>query len=193
MVRAATCEEKGQTTWTSEAFKNRPFTVQTKTEANIAALGHLWSWSDISYTWSDDNSEVTAERPCTRAGCQATQRETAPAVRTINPPTRSSEGSVVCTTEPFTNVAFRTQSKKVLTIPRLFEGALWLPKKMKSISEEAFAGSACKTVVVPEGCERIGARAFADCPNLIYAKVPAGVEIAEDAFDESVIIDRAGK
>jgi len=48
-------------------------------------------------------------------------------------------------------------------------------------------GLAAEGVIVPEGCTRIGPRAFADCPSLIYVRIPASVKdnIAEDAFDGS--------
>ncbi len=79
-------------------------------------------------------------------------------------------------------------------IPSLDElDVLYLPAGLKFISAEAFAGSACQAVVVPTGCESIGARAFANCPNLIYAKVPAGTVIAENAFADTVFIDRTGE
>ena len=68
-----------------------------------------------------------------------------------------------------------------------------LPANLKSIEEEAFAGSAFEGVIIPEGCESIGSRAFADCPNLVYIKIPATVtDIAADAFDGcgEVTIDR---
>ena len=39
ITKDPTCEEPGETTWTA-AFTNKAFTSQTKTEANIPALGH---------------------------------------------------------------------------------------------------------------------------------------------------------
>ena len=39
VTKEPTCEEPGETTWTA-AFANKAFTGQTKTEANIPALGH---------------------------------------------------------------------------------------------------------------------------------------------------------
>ena len=70
---------------------------------------------------------------------------------------------------------------------------LILPANLKTIEAEAFAGSICETVIVPEGCESIGARAFANCKNLTYIRIPTSVKtIAEDAFEGcgEVEIDR---
>ena len=39
---------------------------------------------------------------------------------------------------------------------------LRLPAALTEIEEEAFAGGAFQGVIVPEGCESIGTRAFAD-------------------------------
>ena len=60
---------------------------------------------------------------------------------------------------------------------------LRLPAGTIEIEEEAFAGIAADVVIIPEGCTEIGNRAFADCPNLIYVRLPDSVtSISEDAF-----------
>lgn len=60
---------------------------------------------------------------------------------------------------------------------------LKLPDGLKAIERQAFAGTAAEIVVVPEGCEAIGALAFADCPNLKEVNIPASVQdIDDDAF-----------
>jgi len=57
---------------------------------------------------------------------------------------------------------------------------------LKEIAEEAFVGSMAEIVVVPEGVQRIGSRAFADCPNLYKVILSdSDVEIADDAFEDS--------
>ncbi len=70
---------------------------------------------------------------------------------------------------------------------------LYLPADLKTIDKQAFMGSACQVVIVPDGCTHIGSGAFAECPNLVFARVPVGTTIAEDAFAESVHIKRIGK
>ena len=73
---------------------------------------------------------------------------------------------------------------------------LELPANLTAIDTEAFAGAACQCVVVPDGCVSIGPRAFADCPNLVYVRIPASVKtVAEDAFEGcgDVWIDQPGE
>ncbi len=62
---------------------------------------------------------------------------------------------------------------------------LTLPGFLTEIEEEAFVGIAAEVVVIPESCTSIGARAFADCPNLTYIVLPVGSEITpeDDGFD----------
>ena len=73
------------------------------------------------------------------------------------------------------------------------KGAIVLPDSLKLIEEEAFMGAAFEAVIIPDGCTSIGSRAFADCLNLVYVRIPASVtSIAEDAFEgcEQVVIER---
>ena len=65
IITAASCEEKGTTTYTTKAFENAVFTEQTKT-VDIEAAGH--DWGEPSYDWSEDNSQVTATRICKTDG-----------------------------------------------------------------------------------------------------------------------------
>lgn len=59
-----------------------------------------------------------------------------------------------------------------------------LPESLKRIEDEAFKGSSVVAVWLPDGCESIGARAFANCKNLEDIHIPASVNsIADDAFE----------
>jgi hypothetical protein len=61
---------------------------------------------------------------------------------------------------------------------------LILPASLKTIEDEAFSGGAFTYVVLPDGAEVIGWRAFADCPKLAYIYIPSSVKsIDENAFD----------
>ena len=62
-----------------------------------------------------------------------------------------------------------------------------LPAGLKEIEEEAFEGSiAFGEVLIPDGTEKIGSRAFADCSRLVFVSIPGSVtEISDDAFDGS--------
>ena len=64
---------------------------------------------------------------------------------------------------------------------------LTLPEATVQVKDEAFAGASAQVVIVPEGCTQIGARAFADCPDLQYVLLPIDTEVtvAADAFEGS--------
>lgn len=58
-----------------------------------------------------------------------------------------------------------------------------LPAATKTIRDEAFCGLPIQTLIIPDGCTEIGARAFADCSNLVSVRIPASVtSIGMDAF-----------
>ena len=190
VTKQPACEENGETTYTSEAFENPAFSVQTKVVANIASLGH--DWSDITYTWAEDNSTVTASRICAH-NPDHTETETAIVTQLIVSPTETSEGSCEWISNPFENAAFVQQTKSV-TIPALNTlSVLRIPAGVQTIEEEAFEGVPAQAILIPDGCTVIGRKAFAGCTNLLYVRIPASVtSIAANAFDDcpTVIIDR---
>ena len=60
---------------------------------------------------------------------------------------------------------------------------LRLPADLKSVDQEAFSGSGAVFVIIPDGCQAIDSRAFANCRNLLGIRIPASVtSIAGDAF-----------
>ena len=72
-----------------------------------------------------------------------------------------------------------------------------LPAGLKSIQQEAFRDCAAESIVLPDGCTEIGAKAFAACAGLRRVEIPASVAvIAEDAFEgcgnELVIVTPKG-
>ena len=72
-----------------------------------------------------------------------------------------------------------------------------LPADLKIVQQEAFRGSAAESIVLPDGCAEIGAKAFAACAMLRRVEIPASVAvIAEDAFEgcsnELVIVTPKG-
>ena len=109
---APTCETKGSIVYQA-AFENPAFAAQTKT-VDIPAAGH--SWGDVTYTWSDDFSTVTAKRIC-KTDSKHTETETVNTVQTVKEPTDSEAGSTTYTAK-FVNPAF-AQQKKVVEIPML--------------------------------------------------------------------------
>ncbi|MCR5250956.1 MAG: InlB B-repeat-containing protein [Lachnospiraceae bacterium] len=60
--KAATCEEDGIASFTSEAFANPLFSAQSKTDVPVPKTGH--DWEGAVYEWSDDLRSVTASMVC---------------------------------------------------------------------------------------------------------------------------------
>lgn len=64
---------------------------------------------------------------------------------------------------------------------------LYLPYELQRIEDEAFMNITCDAVIISENCQYIGHRAFADCDNLCYVKIPSFTSLAiePDAFEGS--------
>ena len=72
VTKPASCEVKGETTYTSEAFTNDAFEVQTKTVENIDALGHKWGvWKVTKPATCTEKGEKA--RTCERCGTTETE------------------------------------------------------------------------------------------------------------------------
>jgi uncharacterized repeat protein (TIGR02543 family) len=63
-----------------------------------------------------------------------------------------------------------------------------MPDFLTDIEEEAFMGGAFTFVKLSDNTASIGARAFADCPNLAYIWMPSGVTVDPTAIPENVAI-----
>ena len=64
--------------------------------------------------------------------------------------------------------------------------AFHFPSSLKTIGDEAFSGTAVKSVVLPDSVESIGARAFANNDALKTVYIPASVNyIGDQAFEGS--------
>ncbi len=91
-----------------------------------------------------------------------------------------SEGSATITATSYNGLT----AACTVTVQGGNSSRLKLPAFLKEIGEEAFAGCSEESVIVPDGCETIGARAFADSVSLRTITIPASVtSIAADAFD----------
>ena len=62
-----------------------------------------------------------------------------------------------------------------------------LPADLKTIEANAFEGIDAEAIIVPAGCEYIGDRAFANCPNLVYVSYPESTTLAGDPFAGSSV------
>ena len=106
---ATTCEAAGKTVYTATAtFEGKTYT-DTK-EVTIAATGH--AWGEPTYTWSPDNSSVTAIRTCQNDDSH-TETETATATYEVTTPATCTEAGVGTWTAVFTNSQFTEQTKDV--------------------------------------------------------------------------------
>ena len=115
VTKPATCEEAGETTYTA-AFTNEAFATQTKTLADIPAIGH--NWNEPAYAWADDNSTVTATRVCKHDGNHV-ETETATVTSTVTKAATCEEAGETTYSASFTNEAFATQSKTLADIPAI--------------------------------------------------------------------------
>lgn len=108
VTKQPTCEEKGETKYTSAAFTKEGFEDQTKTEENIDAPGHRWG--EASYTWAKDNSKVTATHRCTV--CRARESEKVYTTSEVTKePTCSEEGEMTYVSDRFEAPEFKVQTK----------------------------------------------------------------------------------
>ena len=160
-----TCEIMGQTTYTSEAFTNPVFLPQTQTKTDIDALGH--AWTETIYTWSEDETTVTANRVCGHDAGHI-QTETVSTVKVISPvPTENTAGAFTTTSMEFLNPDFEQQAKTE-SIPAI--------KDMHVLS-------------LPAALTTIESEAFANLENVDAVRVPEYVAfIADDAFDKGMIL-----
>ncbi len=116
VTKAATCTEKGETTYTGKGFTNAAFSAQTKTEADIEPLGH--NWGEPEYVWNEDNTQVTATRIC-RNDKTHVENETANVTNAVTKnPACTVRGETTYTAQ-FKNEGFTTQEKTLDNIDPL--------------------------------------------------------------------------
>ena len=148
----------------------------------------LWAETvdGITYTWSDDYSEVTgtyefqdeADQWCTMTEAVKT------AIQDFKAPTEDEDGYCLFVSESFENTVFEDQTTQVILPAQSTIDVLVLPSHLKTIASNAFSDSAFQAVIIPEGCTSIGDQAFANCSRLIYIIIPSQeISISESAFD----------
>ena len=106
-TRSATCTSAGSTTY-SATFQNPLFTTQTKT-VDTPALGH--DWDNPTYTWSDNNTTVTAKRICKRDRSHS-EEETVSTTHYDSPATCTMPSATVYVAA-FKNPEFGVQTKRI--------------------------------------------------------------------------------
>ena len=66
------------------------------------------------------------------------------------------------------------------------DGMFTFPASLKTVGEEAFEGTGVARVILQDGTEELGARTFANTPDLWEVYIPGSMEmIAEDTFDST--------
>lgn len=106
VTKPAACEEVGETTYTA-TFTNPAFAPQTKTVADIPALGH--AWGEPEYVW-DGTQSVTATRVCALDASHV-ETETVQTTAEVTTPPTCTEAGKTTYTATFTNPIFAIQSK----------------------------------------------------------------------------------
>lgn len=106
-----TCDLSGTAHYVSTGFTNMAFTAQTSRNVTIPALGHIWG--EPTYTWSDDNSTVTATRICKTDESHIETENVETTSEVTKAATSIEKGETTYTTKAFTNAAFTQQSKTI--------------------------------------------------------------------------------
>ena len=120
-------DARGNVLEVQEPAATHTFTVPTTFEGGEAEqLGiyltvHKHVWAKPSYTWSDDNSTVTATHVCKIVSSHK-ESETVDTVRKVTSPTCTKKGKTVRVAK-FKNKAFKTQTKTISTTQAL--GHTW--------------------------------------------------------------------
>lgn len=105
------CTTEGVRTYTSNAFTNPAFKVQTTTRPE-PALGHLYG--NYTYDWATDYSYVTAHATCTRGDCGHEVTEVSTAVTNeVTKNATCTETGTRTYTVTFTNPIFVSKTKDV--------------------------------------------------------------------------------
>ena len=127
-VTPATCTKPGETLYSAAVAGDRTRDGKARTESKsvvIPAKGH--DWTEPTYDWSADCSEVTAFRICA-SDIRHVEKET---VRTtssvIKAATATTSGLIKYTTKTFSNGAFKVQTK-TLEIPATGSGTATVTK-----------------------------------------------------------------
>ena len=115
VTKDPSCEEAGETTYTA-AFENEAFAAQTRTEADLAPLGH--DWGEPVYEWAEDLSRVTATRSCANDPAHV-ESETAAVSAEVSTPATCEEMGATTYTAAFENEAFTAQERTETDIAAL--------------------------------------------------------------------------
>ena len=178
ITKAATCTQRAQKTYTV-TFQNSAFYPQTKAYWTGAAPTH--DWGDATYTWSDDNSKVTATRACRREGCTATESEEADVTSGITTPPTCTEMGQTTYSAAFANVAFEAQVRVLADIPAPGHDLVHHDAEAPTCTEVGWSAY--------DTCSRCDYTTYSEIPALKHdlvhhdAKAPTCTEVGWNAYD----------
>lgn len=124
-TKAATCEEKGITTYTA-TFENESFETQTKEVADIDAKGHRYGIT--TYEWSEDGKTCTATSVCsndsthkiTETATYEPDKADSQIKATVKEAATTEKMGTTTYTATFKNAEmFKVQTKDVVDIPKV--------------------------------------------------------------------------
>lgn len=177
-------------------FRDGPYsTIKTTVEAGIRLKvesgGNVWS--EPVYTWAEDRKTVTASRYSIQDPSIKETETVAAAKIVVISPGKETAGRWQEISDWFTNKAFSVQYGEEGNIPALDEmEVLYLPANIRTVDQEALAGTSCEAIYISDGCSEIAEKAFENNTGLIYLRLPASVnEIPESAIEgcPNVLID----
>lgn len=160
-------------------------------ENDLIRVINIHSWNEPVYEWTSNNSYVKATRVCNN-NPNHIETETSEAVKEILQTPSQNDPGYAYYSASFENDAFTMQKKTIEVPPLSSMDVIYLPDSVTTIETEAFINMAADAVIVPAHCTMIAGGAFANCRNLKYVKIPAGVEIPDNAFSgcTDVVIDQ---
>ncbi|MBQ9060460.1 MAG: hypothetical protein IJ128_04905 [Firmicutes bacterium] len=137
------CVTNEEFTFTSEAFSNPAFEVQTKTVVTKYAYGH--NWGPATYSWAEDNKNVGAKRVCRRQPREHIEFFNVPTTyKETKAPTCEERGEGVYTAEIKDREGFETQTKKVELDALGHDWGEWVETKAATTEADGLETRTCK-------------------------------------------------
>ena len=133
LTTSATCTEMGETAYTA-TFEKTWAAEQTKTIADIPAIGH--KWDKTTYEWSSDGKDCTAKRVC-KNDSKHIETATAKITSNVTTPATCTEKGKTTYTATFEKTWAAEQIKTIADIPAI--GHKW----DKTTYEWSSDGKAC--------------------------------------------------
>ena len=141
------------------------------------------NWHYLTYEWFDHYSKV-AGKMVDSSGNVDIEETVAAHLKEASAPSDTTQGIFRYVSDDFEDPLFGIQETTCIIRPLEELEVFDLPEGLTIVDEEAFSGTDCQAVIIPDSCTRIGARAFANCDDLVYVYLPASAaDLADDAFE----------